>query len=242
MRTLPRAARFAAWTNAWLSGATSLDDAGEGIRGDDTAHHLIDLPGQAEPVPLLLSLGTLRNLGTSALLVALPTPGDPLGLAGPKEFTEAAIEAGEAVVCEGAGLGLIPHVIGAGVQWQTWRANTPPPPDFADATLELTHTLQDVIEALAGLDIARWRPGVAEALIDLRAVGHQEHDGLPSGYPPRSDELAVRARRCLLVCELALADDGGAVTAFEADSRRQALRRLEHAARRALVAACALPR
>lgn len=242
MLTLPRAARFASWTNAWLAGKTSLDEADEGIRGDDTAHHVIDLPGQDDPVPVLLSLGTLRNLGTRALAVALPAPGDPLGLAGPREFTEAALEAGEAVVCEGAGLGLVPHVVGAGVQWQVAAARAPVPVDFAEATLELTRTLQDVIDALAGLDIARWRPGVAEALIDLRAVGRTPHDGLPAGYSARSDDLAARARRCLLVCELALADDGGAMTAFEADSRRQALRRLDHAARRALVAACAPPR
>jgi hypothetical protein len=242
MRTLPRAARMAAWTNAWLAGATSLDEADVGIRGDDTAHHVIDLPGQSEPVPVLLSLGSLRNLGTTAVVVALPAPGDPLGLAGPREFTEAAVEAGEAVICEGSGLGLVPHVIGAGVQWRVWPARPPAPQDFGDATLELADTLQEVIDALAGLDIARWRPGVAEALIDLRAVGSKEHDGLPAGYPPRSEELATRARRCLLVCELALVDDGGATTAYEADSRRRALRRLERAARRALVAACARPR
>ncbi len=242
MLTLPRAARFASWTNAWPAGATSLDEADEGIRGDDTAHHLIGLPGQSEPVPVLLSLGTLRNLGTRVATVALPAPGDPLGLAGPREFTEAALEAGEAVVCDGSGLGLVPHVVGAGVQWQVLDANTPAPPDFPAATLELARTLQDVIDALAGLDVARWRPGVAEAIVDLRAVGRSTGDGLPHGDSARSDDLAARARRCLLVCELALVDDGGAMTSFEADSRRQALRRLEHAARRALVAACGPPR
>ncbi|MEQ7122894.1 hypothetical protein ABN034_00095 [Actinopolymorpha sp. B11F2] len=242
MLTLPRAARLASWTNAWLTGATSLDEADEGIKGDDAAHHVIGLPGQDEPVPVLLSLGTLRNLGTRAAVVALPAPGDPLGLAGPRDFTEAALEVGEAVVCEGSGLGLVPHVIGAGVQWKVWPAHPPAPLDLADVTMELAQTLQDVIEALAGLDVARWRPGVAEALVDLRSVGRKAHDGLPAGYPPRADELAARARRCLLVCELALVDDGGAVTAFEADSRRQALRRLDRAARRALVAACGPPR
>lgn len=242
MSTLPRAARFVTWTNAWLIGATSLDEADDAIRARDTAHHVIGLPGQPEPVPLLLSLGTLRNLGTRALSLALPVPGDPLGLAGPREFTEAALEMGEAVVCEGSGLGLVPHVIGAGVQWQVYDANPAVPEVFGDASLELAHTLQEVIDALAGLDVARWRPEVAEALIDLRAVGSGTHDGLPPGYAPRAEELAARARRCLLVCELALADDGGSATAHEADSRRRALRRLDHAARRALLAACAPPR
>ncbi|WP_020573769.1 hypothetical protein [Actinopolymorpha alba] len=242
MYTLPRAARFASWTNAWLAGTTSLDDAGEAIRADDTAHHLIDLPGQSEPLPLVLGLGALRNLGTRAVALALPAPGDPLGLAGPREFTELAVDTGEAVVCEGSALGLVPHVAGAGVQWQVYRANPPVPVAFAETALELAHTLQEVIDALAGLDVARWRPGVAEALIDLRAVGGGASDGLPPGYSARAEELAARARRCLLVCDLALTDDGGATTLFEAESRRRALRHLESASRRALVAACAPPR
>jgi hypothetical protein len=241
MRTMPRAARFVTWTNAWLAGATSLDEADEGIRADDVAHHVIGLPGQDEPTPVLLSLGTLRNLGTKALTLALPVPGDPLGLAGPREFTESALEAGEAVVCEGSGLGLVPHVVGAGVQWQVHRAHPAVPLAFAEASADLAHTLQEVIDQLAGLDVARWRPEVAEALADLRRVG-ESGDGLPAGYSPRAEQLAARARRCLLVCQLALADDGGATTVYEADSRRQALRSLEAAARRALVAACAPPR
>jgi hypothetical protein len=86
MLTLPRAARLASWTNAWLTGATSLDEADVGIKGDDAAHHVIGLPGQDEPIPVLLSLGTLRNLGARAMVVALPAPGDPLGLARPRDF------------------------------------------------------------------------------------------------------------------------------------------------------------
>jgi len=241
MLRLPRAARFASWTNAWIAGSTSLDEAELAIRGDDAAHHVIGLPGHDEPMPVLFTLGTLRNLGMTAASVALPVPGDPLGLAGPRDFTEAALEVGEAVICHGTGLGLVPYVVGAGVQWRAWRADVPPPIEVAEATMELTHTLQDVIDALDGLDVARWNPRVAEALIDLRAVGRRDDDRLPAGYPARVDELAARARRCLLVCELALTDDGGATTAFEANARREALRRLERAARRALVAACNPP-
>ncbi|MFD2080978.1 hypothetical protein SAMN05421678_104342 [Actinopolymorpha cephalotaxi] len=242
MAMVPRSVLLSTWANSWLLGATSLDEADEAIRAGDAAHHVIGLPGQDEPVPLLLSLGTLRNLGTRAVSPALPVPGDPLGLAGPPDFTQAAIEAGEAVVCEGAGLGLVPHVIGAGVQWRVYAATPAPPEGFGDASLELAHTLQEVIDTLADLDVARWRPEMAEALIDLREVGSRSQDGLPPGYAPRAEALATRARRCLLVCELALADEGGSASAYEADSRRRALRRLEHASRRALVAACAPPR
>ncbi|REF38307.1 hypothetical protein [Thermasporomyces composti] len=241
MRTMPRAARFVTWGNAWLAGATSLDEADEGIRAGDAAHHVIGLPGQDEPTPIVLSLGALRTLGTKAFTLALPVPGDPLGLAGPREFTESALEAGEAVVCEGSGLGLVPLVVGAGVQWRVHQANPATPLAFTEASADLAHTLQDVIDQLAELDVARWRPEVAEALVDLRRVG-ASGDGLPAGYSARAEQLAARARRCLLLCQLALDDDGGATTVYEAESRRQALRSLEAAARRALVAACAPPR
>lgn len=238
MLTLPRAARLACWANAWLSGNTSLDEADEHIRGDDAAHHVLGFEGEDEPMTMLFALGRLRRLGTQAALVALPAPGDPLGLAGPREFNEAALEVGEAVLCAGVDLGLVPDVVGAGVQWRVYAANVPPPLQFADATAELAHTLLEVTQSLAGLDVAQWRPEVAEALASLRKVGRRSDDGLAPGYPSRADELAARARKCLLVCEIALADDGGSTTAYEADTRRRALRHLEYAARRALVAAC----
>jgi hypothetical protein len=46
------------------------------------------------------------------------------------------------------------------------------------------------------------------------------------------------AMRCRTIVDLALDDDGGAVSATEADARRAALAPLDHAARRGLVAAC----
>jgi hypothetical protein len=56
--------------------------------------------------------------------------------------------------------------------------------------------------------------------------------------PPPAVRLASTAARCLTIVGLALDDEGGTVTAWEADQRRQALVPLEKAARRAMVAAC----
>ena len=64
---------------------------------------------------------------------------------------------------------------------------------------------------------------------------------LPQAMAPRAVRLAGLAARCRLIVELALEDDGGAVTASEIDARREALLPLDHAARRGLVAACAYP-
>jgi hypothetical protein len=242
MVALSRSARLTSWGNAWLSQATSLDEADERIRADDAAHHVTGLPDEPDSVTLLLALGALRRLGTTEFSLALPAPGDPLGLAGPSEFTQAALEAGEAVICEGSGLGLVPLVVGAGVQWCVRPANPAAPMSFSEASSELMEALQHSIDVLAGLEVAQWRADVAEALADLRKVGKRKDDGLPPGYAPRADQLAARARTCLFICDLVLEDDGGARTVYEADARNSVLRRLERAARRGLVAACAAPR
>ena len=58
---------------------------------------------------------------------------------------------------------------------------------------------------------------------------------------PRAVRLVELSTRCRVIVELALEDEGGAVTAVEADARRTALVPLDHAARRGLVAACSFP-
>jgi hypothetical protein len=53
--------------------------------------------------------------------------------------------------------------------------------------------------------------------------------------------MTALALRCRRIVEIALADDGGAVTVGETERRRAALLPLDRAARRALVAACQRP-
>ena len=71
--------------------------------------------------------------------------------------------------------------------------------------------------------------------MDLR---HREGLDAPPGVPARCVELAARGRQALDITGLALEDDGGAVTAYEMQERRDALLPLARAGRRALVAAC----
>lgn len=54
------------------------------IVGDDAVHRVEGLPGESAPVGLTLGLGRLRTLGVSGLRIALPAPGHPLGLSGPR--------------------------------------------------------------------------------------------------------------------------------------------------------------
>ena len=82
--------------------------------------------------------------------------------------------------------------------------------------------------------MARWRPEVADELMNLR---HRHAVATPPGVPPRCAELAARGLQALGIAELALEDDGGALTSYDAEARRAAIAPLGRAGRRALVAA-----
>jgi len=60
----------------------------------------------------------------------------------------------------------------------------------------------------------------------------------PPGVPPRCVDLASRGLQAISIVELALEDDGGALSVAEITTRRTALVPLSRAGRRALVAAC----
>jgi len=231
---LPRSARFACWYSTWAAGGCSLDDARDAVVGTDAAHDVLGL--RDEPVPLVLALGMLRATGAGAATLALPAPGDPTGLGGPPGFNAEALEAGEAVLLPSAGLGLMPTVVGAGVTWQVLpAAGAHTVPDVAEADIALRETLLESAARLADLDVPRWQPEAAEGLHALR---HPDGDPLPTGYGARAQRLAALALRCLWLCRLALDDDGGSVSAWEAAERRDALGRLARSARHGLVAAC----
>lgn len=236
---LPPGARFACWFGAYLGGRTSLDEALDAITGDDTAHHLLGLEDD-DATPLALGLGRLGRLcqAVDFVALALPAAGDPAGLAGPPDFNAEAVHAGEAVLLDGAGLGLVPARVGAGVFWQVRPAHAPPPPDLGEADRGLRSVLRQVADTLAELDVARWRPEVADALLNLRRAGSPH---LPPGMDPKAVALATTAARCRVIVDLAAEDDGAGVTAQEVDQRAASLRPLDLAARRGLAAACSGP-
>jgi hypothetical protein len=234
--SLPVSARFALWFTAWLEGRGSLDDTRDAIVGEDTAHDVSGIPGSDGSQPLIVALGLLRSHRATGAGVALPVPGDLLGLGGPASFNAEVVDAGEAVLLEDADLGLVPHRVGAGVQWTCHQASSHRQlPDPAEAEVLLRQALLRTTETLRDLDVARWRPEVADELMALRRAAVV---GLPTVMTPPAAALASLAVRCRTIVELALADDGGSISASEADARRSALVPLERASRRALVAAC----
>ena len=229
--------RFACWFAAYAGGHTSLDEALDAITGPDAAHHVVGLEGD-DATPLALGLGRLRATPVEYVALSLPAPGDPEGLAGPPAFNAEAVEAGEAVLLAGADLGLVPTQVGSGVFWQVRRASAPAPPDVGDADRGLRAVLREVADTLAALDVARWQPDVADALLNLRRSGGPH---LPPGMSPKAAALATTAARCRVIVELAWRTEGNAVSATESDARMASLRPLDRAARRALAAACSAP-
>ena len=232
---LPVSSVLAWWGTAWLRGDAVPDLLLDAVIGDDATHAVAGMPGEDGTVTLLAALASLRRSGASWFGVAVPATGDPVGLGGPPAFNAAALEAGEAVVVGGCGLGLVPTRVGAAVVWQVSPASPRPVPDVGEADRELRRALLESADALAALDVARWRPEVADELMDLR---RPRPVPAPPGIPHRCLDLAGRGVRALTIVDLALEDDGGALTAGEAERRRSALQPLDRAGRRALVAAC----
>jgi hypothetical protein len=228
--------RLAWWGTAWLRGHVVADHLIDAVVDQD-ATHLVMFPG-SDPEPLITGLGRLRADGADAFGAALPAEGDPVGLGGPADFNAAAFDAGEAVVAldaAGFGLrGLVPARVGAAVTWSVMAAERRQLPDVGEADRALRSALPEAADALASLDVARWRPEVADRLMNLR---HRPRAVAPQGVPQRCVELAERARQALEIVALALEDDGAAQSAAEAGVRREALLPLGRAARRALVAA-----
>ena len=130
-------------------------------------------------------------------------PGDLLGLAGPSDFNLDVVEVGEGVVLDGADLGLVPTGAGAGVVWTCHHAvslRQVPDPSEAD---QLRAALVRRTDALADLDVARWRPEVAD-----RADGPAPARRLrrfPTSMAPRAVRLAALFDSgCRTIVELAL--------------------------------------
>jgi hypothetical protein len=235
MGTLPRAAAMSCWLGAALRGTAPAEVYADTVTGSDPRHLVTGLGGDPEPVSLIEALGVLRRLGAGPVLLAFPTAGDPVGLAGPAVFNLTAIEAGSAVLLPGPDLGLVPTLDARTVVWQVHSAQMPAPLDPVEASRALRAGLLDVTGRLAGLDVASWQPEIPDLLLNLR---HRAGPALPDDVDPVRAQAIDKALLCLDIVALAVDSDGGSVTSYEITRRREALADLDRLARRALVAAC----
>jgi hypothetical protein len=225
--------RLAWWATAWLRGQVVTDLVIDAVLAGDATHVVAGLPGTDGPVPLVRALAELRVAGSDAVGLALPAPGDPVGLGGPSVLNAAALDAGEAALS--GGLAFVPRQVGAAVEWTTYDARPRQLGDVGECDRALRLALQRATEALADLEVARWRPEAADALLNVR---HRPDLAPPPGVPERCVQLAGRALQARAIVELALAEDDDALSASRAGARREALAPLAAAARRGLVAAC----
>ncbi|MFI0899999.1 hypothetical protein [Streptomyces sp. NPDC020983] len=246
----PRSGRLTAWGNALLAGLAAPDDVAQRIVAGDAVHRMADLPGEDGPVGLTLGLGRLRALGVTGLRLALPVAGHPLGLSGPPDFNDLALEAGEAVLTAGAvPLGLVPQVHEAGpagdvhveVEWRCRPVRDAPPadvPSLGEAERELAEALRDATAALTALDVAgAGGPAAHAALEAYRARAERGREVLAPGYPPRAVRVLELAQRVGALVEIAGGGHGAAVSASQIAARADLLRPVERTARRAQVAA-----
>jgi hypothetical protein len=249
MRVTHPSAALVAWGNAWLTGHVGLDEAVDVVERLDGPHVVAGLPDQSGETPLRAGLAALRVAGLSALRLALPAPGDPLGLTGPPEFNTAAIEAEEAVLARVGDqtFGLIPAEDRrgssyVGTRWTVHeaRAAVADAPLLPEADHRLTLAVREATEALLSVDgTTEWRPEIAEALGALRDSHHHEQvGGLAPGYPARAHRVAALAGRLAVVVDLARATESTALSAAQIRRRTEVLRDLDRAVRRARVAAC----
>lgn len=242
-------AAVVAWTNAWLTGHIGLDEAADSIEAETGPNVIGAIPGSDDDeVPLRQGLGDLRVAGMTALRLALPVAGDPLGLPGPAGFNVAALEAGEAITAElpGRPIGLVPQEDRrgssyVGVRWSVHQAGsaTADVPSLAEADHRLTAAVREATDVLGTLDdVAAWGPEISEALTALRESHHREQQGgLAPGYPPRAHRVAALSGRLAVVVDLARQNEGSGLTFDQVQRRTEALRGLDHAVRRARVAA-----
>lgn len=222
----PVSALLCSWLEAVRTGRAGPDDLEATVRGSDPRHLVAGVPDAVELHELPRALSAPPRL-------ALPVPGDPVGLGGPPELNLAALEAGEAVVV--GDVGLVPELDARTVVWRARPAAPAPYLDERETAIALRESLAVVTRRLVDLDVASWQPEVPDLLMDLH---RRPRLPLPPGLEPRRVETVERAVLCLEIVRLARDGDGGAVSSHEMTQRRDALADLDRAARRALVGAC----
>ncbi|WP_281862339.1 hypothetical protein [Salana multivorans] len=217
----------------------------------------IDLLPRAVRLALAWEVGggdaVAPGLGAELLWAALPAPGDPQGLP-PAVVRETDGDDADGAVVVRARTGtwaLLPTVTrygsrlepGESVAWRVMDAGGPGvavrPPSLApgEARLALVSALHEATDTLTALDVAKERPELREAFLDLTGPPDPDVGELLVALDDRRAALLVQAARVLRIVELAREDDGAAVTAGQVAARSAALGPLGHAARSAVAVA-----
>lgn len=244
MLELPASVRLSLWATRYLrSPRTAESDAESTLRRA--------VPDADEVCGGVRQLLLWRELGERALLVALPSPGDFIGLpGGAPDFVAAALEAGECVFAPGLGAALVPRLEtygpqgdeGLSVTWEPFPCEPPDPHvvqamDLRDARRQLRMTLVEAAEAAEALDVAPLNDA-PRRLIDARLAGGRW--GLPDDVSPDAAEVIRQAATLETVAATAIEHLHDAPTLRAGGDRGAVLLHVQRAARSVLaMATCA---
>ena len=243
---MSRCAALAAWTSAVLRQEVGVEQAIDALHANRCEP--VVTTELAEPAiqheRFALSVGRWRSLGISGWRYIPVAPADSQGVPGPPEFRARAVDTGAALVSiDGPSVGVVAHLPAtpdAGqlaqpfllAELPTTSHGTAPPESVSELDRALLTSLSEVVDAMEGLDLARWRDDVEDL---LRHWGEPPH--MPPGTSSRAQRLAARSERILALIELASDDEGGSRTAAEMSYRASALRDLGRVTRAAHAAA-----
>jgi hypothetical protein len=143
---LPLSARLAWWLTAWLRGAEVTDHVLDAVTDGDLAHVVDGLSGGTAMLDLLLEARRSDAVGAG---LALPVEGDLLGLGGPRDLNDAAIESGEAVIV--GSWAAVPEILGEVCHWRVLPAAPRQLPDVGEADRSMRSALMDSANLLADL-------------------------------------------------------------------------------------------
>jgi hypothetical protein len=261
------AGRLVAWASAVLAGKVEIGQAAAAMETGSHGHVVCQLPHAGEPASpnppdelatadqsMLAAIGWLRRARPTRVALLLPTFGDPLGLHGDSPLARAAVEAGVAVAFEaqGHGFGWVPQtdLRGSsyrGVRWLHVRGGSDIPEPTLDpariieqADRALRRALRAAPETHSEVDLAQWRPDVAEGRHAAETALRTKLRPMPPGWPSLAAQLGERALALWRVVGIAAADPG-AVSASGAAMRAEAVRGLSRAVREAAMAAFNVP-
>ncbi len=239
MPALPVSVRLAVWSTAAFHGRLDLDEAIARAH-PDLDHWTGDLG----------RLHLWRDLGESAVLVALPRPGDLTGMPRAQvEVSGAAADVGECVYVPGMGGLLVPGLStfgpagdeGTTVEWTAYDAQPVARHVLESVSLgELERSLMDAVrDGAAVLETTDGRPWSADPRSNAEQRLRDGRWGLPDGLAPAAVRLMGMAARIGVIAHegLQLAAAGPALDVHSSSRREAGLRALRSAADAALAGA-----
>jgi hypothetical protein len=258
------AGRLASWVAASIGGRVDDSRAVAAVESGTDGHVVENLPGSAGPSQATLADAwpLLRAIRPGRLAVVLPAPGGTLPAVGSGPFARAAVTDGSGVLLEGADvrLGLVPQYdyrgsSYRGVRWLAFvesadgvvgvlPATDVPVPAVPRAIEQSDRALRRAIraatETLGGIDLAHWRPEVADGGDAAEELLRTPGNRLPTCWPPAARALIERALGLWRVLQVAKAVPGAASSSANA-MRDDALRQLSQAVRESLMVAYNAP-